>query len=49
MVTETVGAAKYSTVELPSGRSSPLPGLPEYKPNWGFMMPPMDAQQAQRG
>ncbi|GFR59275.1 mediator of RNA polymerase II transcription subunit 13, partial [Elysia marginata] len=49
MVTETVGAAKYSTVDLPSGRSSPLPALPEYKPNWSFMMPPMDAQQAQRG
>ncbi|RUS84802.1 hypothetical protein EGW08_007417 [Elysia chlorotica] len=49
MVTETVGAAKYSTVDLPSGRSSPLPALPEYKPNWSLVMPPMDAQHAQRG
>ncbi|GFO14516.1 mediator of RNA polymerase ii transcription subunit 13 [Plakobranchus ocellatus] len=49
VVAETVGAAKYSAVDLPSGRLSPLSAPPEYKSNWSFVLPSMDAQQSQRG
>ncbi|CAL1546108.1 unnamed protein product [Lymnaea stagnalis] len=48
VVAETIGATKYSAVDLPSGRSSPLPSIPEYKCSWSFPMPLTDSQHSQR-
>ncbi|XP_059177085.1 mediator of RNA polymerase II transcription subunit 13-like isoform X2 [Physella acuta] len=45
---ETIGASKYSAVDLPSGRSSPLPNIPEYKSSWSFPTPLLDSQHSQR-
>lgn len=48
VIAEAVGASKYSPLDLPSDRSSPLPNVPEYKPNWSFAMPIMDSQHSHR-
>ncbi|XP_055863166.1 mediator of RNA polymerase II transcription subunit 13-like isoform X2 [Biomphalaria glabrata] len=47
VVAETIGASKYSAVELPSGRSSPLPTVPEYKSSC-CPIPPVDLQNSQK-